>query len=452
MTKNIIRATVPKLRQDLTLLFSVGLPLVLNNISSLTVNVADTLMASAMGPKQLAAVALGSGVWISLFLFGLGILMAVGPSVAQLYGRGEYEEIKNHTKQSFWLALAVSFCVILVMRSFPPVFERLGIDPEVADLAQGYLNGLSYGVLGGFFYHTLKQMSEGVGETIPIMIVMLVVLPVNVFLNFCLMNGKLGVEAMGAAGCGVGSGFSLWLMFFLLFSYTKISARFKSFSFPLSYMSPDRKLLSRLFKLGLPIGLNFFLYSALFSVAALMMGTFGTEAVAAHQIVLNFSGMVFMLPLGLGMALTICVGQLVGRADLHGAIRIGFTGILLCLSMSIVSASLTLCFAEKIIAFYTKEPAISSVALSLLKFAAFFQVGDAVQTAAAFSLRGIKDTRIPMILNGINYWVIGFGAAYFVGIRLEFGPAGIWFGIALSLVLAGLVLVCRFYVLTKPIR
>ena len=409
-------------------------------------------MASAMGTKQLAAVALGSGVWISLFLFGLGILMAVGPSVAQLYGRCEYEEIKNHTKQSFWLALVISLCVILVMRSFFPIFERLKIEPEVADLAQGYLNGLSWGVLGGFFYHTLKQMSEGVGETIPIMIVMLVVLPINVFINFCLMNGKLGLEAMGAAGCGVGSGLSLWLMFVLLFSYTRISARFTRFSFSLTYLSPDRKLLSRLFKLGLPIGLNFFLYSALFSVIALMMGFFGTEVIAAHQIVLNFSGLVFMLPLGLGMALTICVGQLVGRSDLHGAVRIGFTGIFLCLSVSIVSASLTLCFAEKIIALYTEEPEISSVALSLLKIAVFLQVGDAVQTAAAFSLRGIKDTRIPMVLNGLNYWLVGFGVAYLIGIKLEVGPAGIWFGIALSLVLAGLVLVGRFYVLTKSMR
>ena len=409
-------------------------------------------MASALGTKQLAAVALGSGVWISLFLFGLGILMAVGPSVAQLYGRGEYEEIKNHTKQSFWLALVISLCVILVMRSFFPIFERLKIEPEVADLAQGYLNGLSWGVLGGFFYHTLKQMSEGVGETIPIMIVMLVVLPINVFINFCLMNGKFGVEAMGAAGCGVGSGLSLWLMFVLLFSYTRISARFTRFSFSLTYLSPERQLLSRLFKLGLPIGLNFFLYSALFSVVALMMGFFGTEVIAAHQIVLNFSGLVFMLPLGLGMALTICVGQLVGRSDLHGAVRIGFTGIFLCLSVSIVSASLTLCFAERIIALYTKEPEISSVALPLLKIAVFLQVGDAVQTAAAFSLRGIKDTRIPMILNGFNYWVIGFGTAYLVGIRLEVGPAGIWFGIALSLVLAGLALVWRFHMLTKSMR
>ena len=146
---------------------------------------------------------------------------------------------------------------------------------------------------------------------------------------------------------------------------------------------------------------------------------------------LNFSGLVFMLPLGLGMALTICVGQLVGRSDLHGAVRIGFTGIFLCLSVSIVSASLTLCFAERIIALYTKEPEISSVALPLLKIAVFLQVGTPCRLRLLFPWRGIKDTRIPMILNGFNYWVIGRYKLISL-IRLEVGPAGIWFGIALS--------------------
>ena len=158
------------------------------------------------------------------------------------------------------------------------------------------------------------------------------------------------------------------------------------------------------------------------------------------------------MPLGLGMAITICVGQLAGRSDLHGAVRMGFTGIFLCLTVSILSASFTLCFAEEIIALYTKEPEISSVALPLLKIAVFLQVGDAVQTAAAFSLRGIKDTRIPMVLNGLNYWLVGFGVAYLIGIKLEVGPAGIWFGIALSLVLAGLALVWRFHMLTKSMQ
>ena len=143
--------------QDLTAVFYLGIPLVFNNVSSIGVNVADTLMASAMGPKQLAAIALGSGVWISLFLLGLGILMSIGPTVAQHYGAKRYRSIERDTKQGFWLAVGIGFILIIVMRSFYPIYGWVGIDQEVSILAQGYLDGLSWGVFGALGYHTLKQ-------------------------------------------------------------------------------------------------------------------------------------------------------------------------------------------------------------------------------------------------------------------------------------------------------
>jgi len=439
-------------KKDLKAICIVGLPLVFNNFSSFGVNLADTLMASAFGPKQLAAVALGSGVWISLFLLGLGTLMSIGPSIAQHYGAGRYDEIGIDTKQGFWLALGVSVITIVIMRSFHPVYLWIGIDPEVSVLAQGYLDGLSWGVLGAFLYHTLKQMNEGVGNTVPIMIVMVGVLPINILINYCLMYGKFTSEPMGAPGCGLGSGLSFWLMYFLLYQYVRTSKKCRRFLNSVRPIAPNWISLKRLIGLGFPIGLSLFLQSSLFTSVALLMGSLGTQAIAAHQIVLNFSGLIFMLPLGLGMALTVCVGQSVGHGDLDSANRIGLTGIFVCLLISMITAFLTWTFAAEIVGFYTTDITITVLATQLLRVAAFLQVGDAVQTAAALALRGLKDTLTPMILNGLNYWGVGFLWAYLLGIVCGVGPVGIWLAITISLCLAGCLLVTRFILLLKSKR
>lgn len=434
--------------RDLRAYFAIGGPLIVNNLASIGVTVADTAMAARLGAEQLAGVAIGSGVWIALFLFGLGTVMALGPTVAQHFGAGRHADIGHDTRQGLWLGLAISAVVIALMRHVEPTLLAIGITPAVCVLAQGYLDALSWGVPGAYAYHALKQMNEGVGRTVPIMVVMTVALPINVLLNYSFMFGRFGAEPLGAVGCGLGNGIAFWLMFLMLALYTWRAAPYRRFELWGSIPPPDPRTLARLVALGAPIGLSLFLQSGLFTTVALLMGKISTEAVAAHQIALNYSGLVFMLPLGFAMAASVLVGQAVGRGDPAGARRIGFTGFGLCGTITLFSGTTTLLFAEEITRAYTADPAVAVLTLALFKVAAWLQIGDGIQVAAGFALRGLKDTRVPLLLNAANYWGVGFTLAYGLGIVGEMGAVGIWIGLTVALWVAGALLIGRYVVLT----
>lgn len=438
-----------QLRADLRSLVTVGAPLIINNLASIGVGVADTMMAARLGSVQLAGVAIGNGVWIALFLLGLGTLMALGPTVAQHFGAGRDAEIGHDTRQGLWLAALISLLVMTAMRHMAPLFVVVGIEHEVAVLAQGYLDFLSWGVPGAYGYHTLKQMNEGVGRTVPVMTVVTAVLPLNVLLNYLFLFGGLGMPALGAPGCGLGSALSFWVMLALLGGHTLASPHYQRFNLWQGLEAPDYVAIKRLVALGLPIGVSLFLQSGLFTAVAMLMGTLGSAAVAAHQIALNYCGIVFMAPLGFAMALTVRVGQAVGRRDLVAVRRLGYTGFVLCGVCTTTAALSTWLFAPRIIALYTTDASVVAIALTLFKVGAALQMADGLQVAAAFALRGMKDTRVPLVLNALNYWGVGFTLAYALGRYSDAGAAGIWVGLTTALWVASFLLIGRFVLLTR---
>lgn len=437
-------ATGAAIAADVRAIVGIGGPLIINNLSSIGVAVADTLMAARLGALHLAAVAVGSGVWIALFLLGLGTVMALGPVVAQHHGAGRDAAIGADGRQALWLALLVSVPVVLGMRCATPVLEWMAIDPAVVVLSQGYLDALSFGVPGAYCYHALKQLCEGIGRTVPIMVVMMVALPLNVLLNYLFMFGPGPLPGLGAVGCGLGNGVAFWLMFLMLALYTHRARALRRYTPWGAVEAPDARALARLVALGAPIGLSLFLQSGLFTTVALLMGKLGTVAVAAHQVVLNYCGLVFMVPLGFAMALTVRVGQAIGRGAPREARRVGLTGIVLCAAVALVSGLTTLFFGPAIVALYTDDPAVAEVALLLIEVAVWLQVGDGIQVAAAFALRGLKDTRVPLLLNALMYWGVGFGYAWGVGIAAGGGAGTIWQGLSLALWSAGVLLLARF--------
>lgn len=434
---------------DVRSIVVVGAPLIINNLASIGVGVADTMMAARLGSQQLAGVAIGNGMWIALFLLGLGTLMALAPTVAQHFGAGRDHEIGYDTRQGLWLAVLISAAVILAMRHMAPLFVAVGIEREVAVLAQGYLDYLSWGVPGAYGYHTLKQMNEGVGRTLPIMIVVTAVLPLNVLLNYGFVFGRFGMPAMGAPGCGLGSAISFWLMLALLAGHTRYAPHYRRYQLWQTLERPDSVALKRLLALGLPIGVSLFLQAGLFTAVAMMMGALGSAAVATHQIALNYCGIVFMVPLGFAMALTVRVGQAVGRRDLIAVRRVAYTGFVLCGLCTVAAATTTWLFAPQIIAIYTDDPQVVAIALLLFKIGAGLQMADGLQVAAAFALRGMKDTRVPLLLNAFNYWGVGFTLAYGLCHYADGGAVGIWIGLTTALWLAAVLLIARFEILTR---
>lgn len=430
--------------QDLRGLAVIGWPLILNNVFNIGVNVADTLMVGRLGATQLAALSIGSSVWIGIFLTGLGVIMALGPTVAQHYGAARYHEIGHDTRQAIWLALAIAAAVIATMHSVGPVLRWMGIDSVVIVLACAYLQALSYGVPGVYLYHVMRQMNEGIGRTIPIMVVMAVSLVINVALSYCFVFGRFGAPQLGVIGSGVAGGIAFWCNFFLIAIYTYRAPLYRRFGLWTRLEAPDWRTLSRLVALGGPIGLSLMLQAGLFTTLALLMGSLGTEYAAAHQITLNYAGLVFMMPLGLAMATTVRVGQAIGGGAPATARRIGFVGVGLCFTIASSVGILTFFLAPQIAAVYTNDPEVVALATSLLAISAALQMGDGTQSAAAGALRGLKDTRIPMLINGGIYWGIGFATAYLLGIKAGYGAQGIWAGLALALCTAAVALSLRF--------
>lgn len=429
---------------DARRIFIIAWPLILNNVFNIGVNVADTVMAGRLDATQLAAVALGSSIWITVFLLGLGIVMALGPSVAQHHGAGRSAEIGTDVRQGIWLAVMISIVVFVLLRNCEPLMLWMDIEPALAELAQAYLDAISYGVLGCYWYHCLRQMNEGLGRTVPIMIIMGTSLPINVALNYVLMYGKFGMPPLGAVGAGLGSGLTFWLMFVFIALYTRHNCYYEQFGLGGKPTRPDWPAMRHLLEIGLPIGGSFLLQAGLFTVVALIMGSFGTVVVAAHAVTLNYASLIFMLPLGIGMASTALVGQAIGRGDLIEARRLGYTGIGICFTMMCISAALTIVFAGDIARLYSQDHDVIALSTALLVLAALMQIGDGTQATAAGALRGLKDTRIPLMINACVYWGVGFSVAYYLGVSCGYGARGVWIGLSCCLWLAAIALTWRF--------
>lgn len=430
-------------------IFRIGWPLIINNLAIMSMNLADTIMSGRYNTDTLAAVAAGGAVWTILFLAGTGVIMALSPITAQYQGKGQSERAGHFLRQTIWLALFVSIPLAIIGQNSEGLFALFNLNSAIVVLADEYLSAIVLGLPLAFVYMSFRMTSEGIGHTRPIMYITLACAFNNVFLNWVLMYGNLGFPEMGAKGCGYASAINLSLMAVLLFTYVTRHYRYKPLKIFSRFEWPSLSSLRELLGLGLPIGVSIVAEIGLFSCAALMMGSLGTNIIAAHQIALNYAAFMFMVPFGMSMANTSVVGQLLGQGKLEAARRAGHTGIVLATGFMTLSALVMILFADTIIGFYTKDEAVALVAISLLGMAAAFQVVDGIQVAASGALRGFKDTQIPMYINLFSYWPVGFTLAWYLGIHLKLGPAMIWLGLVGGLAVASILLTWRFELVSR---
>ncbi len=419
-------------------------PLIANNLAVAGMGFADTVMAGRLGTVDLAAVAVGSSVWAVAFLFGLGVLMAMSPIAAHAVGAGRPGEVGACVRQCLWLSQGLAVVVALMIAGIASSLDDVGIDPSIIPLATRYLYAISWGLPAMFSYLSLRYMSEGVGWTRPIMYAAVIGLTVNVFGNWVFMYGKLGFPAMGAVGCGVASAVAMWVMLGVMIAYIALQPRYRQYRITERFDPPRLVQLKEFLGLGLPIGISVISEAGLFSAVALLMGSLGAAAVAAHQIAINYAATMFMVPLAFHSALTIRVGHTLGRGDPAMARRIGVIGIGMCGIVMMVSATVLLLFRGAIAAFYTTDPGVRELAVSLLAMAMIFQVFDGLQVGAAGALRGYKDTRIPMLLNFGSYWLVAFPLAWYLGVVADRGPVAVWIGLIAGLFLTAATLNARF--------
>jgi MATE family multidrug resistance protein len=428
-----------------------ALPVVVGQVAVFSMSFVDTVMAGRLPDRQLALAGLGIGssMWSALMVFTIGLLMAVQPSVAQLNGAGRHPEAAAVTRQAYWIAGLTAMPFWLACFFSTPLLELARVDPAIIPVAAGYLRAISWGAPAICFVFLLRFFSEGSGHTKPTMIYGVVGALLNIPLNYIFMYGKFGLPALGTVGCGYASAIVIWLQLFLLVAYIQTHRHYRPFELFSHVAMPQWHILRDLLKLGLPIAVTISLESGLFVAAALLIGRLGPLPTAAHLIAINFSALLFMVPLAMGSAVTVRVGNAIGRGDPHGARYAGIVGLLIVVAGQCFNMFIMLVFPEYIVGLYTNDLAVAALAVSLLFYAGIFQLPDGLQICAAGALRGLKDTRVPMLYNLIAYWLVGLSLGYYLTFHQEFGPAGMWIGMIAGLTVGASLMVARFLHTTK---
>jgi MATE family multidrug resistance protein len=428
-------------------------PILTAQLSQQALSFTDTVMAGRVSATDLAGVAVGGSIWGPVFLFLYGVLLSLTPMVAQLYGAGKTSETGPLARRGLVVALPLVLIAIILLRNAGFIFTSMEVAPEVATIAAEYLKAISWGMPAMALFFLLRNLSEGLGLVRPSMLIGLASIPVNVAANYVFIYGKLGLPAMGGIGCGWASAISIWFMAgCMLRTIWKLRQYNKTHFFDLAKkrVSGDAR---RILKLGLPIGFSLLVEASIFALIALFLAPLGALAVAAHQITLNYSSLIFMLPLSISSAITIRVGHAIGRQRADRARLVSKAGLLLNCGIALLTAALTLFFAETIAAIYTRDPQVVRIAVGLLYLNALYQFSDAFQVGAAAALRGYKDARIPLLMIVIAYWVIGLPLGYSLALTdfwgAPMGAKGFWISLIVGLSVAAVLLGLRLRKLEK---
>ncbi|MFC0710502.1 MATE family efflux transporter [Azorhizophilus paspali] len=436
-----------RLRRELRALADLALPIVVAQLAQIAMGFVDTLMAGRVGPEALAAVALGNSFWVPAYLLSTGILLATTPRVAHLRGAGRQPEIGPLVRQALWLALAVGSAAALLLWNVEPALHLMRVEASLIEPAMGYLRAVACGMPAVALYYVLRCFSDGLGHTRPSMLIGIAGLLLNIPANYVFIHGKLGLPAMGGVGCGWATALVMVFMLLAMLFWVKHAPHYRPSRLFERFDRPRWPELRRLLAVGLPIGVAVFAEASIFSVIALLIGSLGAQVVAGHQIALNFSGLVFMVPYSLGMAVTIRVGHALGRGSPHDARFSTGTGIIAALGFATLAAGLMLLLRERIPHIYSSDPAVIAIASGLLLYSALFQFSDAIQVTAAGALRGYQDTRAIMSITLLAYWGVGLPVGYGLGLGgwlgESSGPRGLWQGMVIGLSCAALLLGAR---------
>lgn len=439
--------------RELRSLLALAAPLVLAQLAQNGMGFVDTLMVGRLGASALAGMALGATIFQTVSIVSVAILLSVGPQVAQAVGAKRWDDAGKAARQGLWLALAISIPGVVLFVNAGAVLHAVGMGPSTADAAGEYLRAIAYGFPAMVALTALRGFLEGQGDTRPIMLIAFVGVGLNVFANDTLIFGKHGFPALGLVGAGYATSVVFTTMLALAAAF--VSWRYARYRVFAGLRRPDLGTIRELFRVGWPISVTLGFEVGLFSAAALVMGHFGAAALAGHQIALQSASMAFMVPLGVAIATGVRVGQAAGGGDLLAVRRAGSLGIAVAASFMVLTATVFWTLPRLVIGLYVRmsDPANAEMiryATQFLAVAGLFQVVDGIQVAASGALRGLKDTRVPMLLTLVAYWLVGMPVALVLAFPLGVGPRGLWFGMVVALALAALLLTTRFARRSRP--
>lgn len=434
----------PAWRRELRAMVWLAVPVVLSELGWMAQGIVDTIMVGRLGPAAIGAVALGNAVCYTPSLFGVGLMLGLDTLVAQAYGRQDHDECHRWLAQGVYLACIAApvLMVLIALASFG--FAHYGITAQVAGPAGSYLRILNWGTLPLLLYQCTRRYLQGVGQVRVITVTYVLANLVNWFGNWVLIYGKLGMPALGVNGSALSTVASRIMMAAALAGFAWRYERRRGHSLFRRWAGPQIRRLKRLVRLGAPAAGQILLEVGAWNLATFSAGYLTPVALATHQIVLNYASVTYMVPLGVSAAAAVSVGHAVGAGDPDRARRAGWLALGLGTSFMLLAAIVFLVMPGPLIELYTHDPQVLAVGSGLLVIVAAFQVFDGIQTISTGALRGLGETRIPMLVNLVGYWVLGLPLGFLLCFELKHGIRGLWIGLTLALIVIASLLLLRW--------
>ena len=428
-------------RADVRELFGLALPIAVVQIGMMAMGALDTVMVGRVSPVDLAAVAIGNLYFFGIAVFGMGVLFALDPVISQAVGADDDVGVARGVQRGFVLALGLCVVAMALLLPAGPFFAAARQPAEVIPLAAGYAHGMILGVFPFYGFVVLRQSLQAMGRIRAILLTVLFANLLNLLLNWVLIFGNLGVPALGAVGSAWGTSISRWFMMVTLLAlgWSLLGPAIRPLRRDAWAIAP----LVRVLRVGVPAGAQQWLEFGVFGAAGLLMGLIGTVAIASHQVALQLAALTFMVPVGVAQATSVIVGQSIGRGDPEGARRAAGAGLTVGVGFMAFTAAMFLTVPGPLARLFSDDPMVVAAAALLLPIAGVFQIFDGFQVVAAGALRGVGDTRVPMIMNLVGFWFVGLPVSAALGFRTALGPLGVWWGLAIGIGVVSLLLAFR---------
>lgn len=431
-------------------------PLIFTQLAQMAILATDVVLLGRLSASALAAAAIGNTVYYFCWLMGGGPTAAVAPMIAQMLGRrpNDMRGPRAVTRMGLWVALVLPLPLMPILLSTEWILSHLGQDPALARDAGKFTAMLCFGLPFTFGFQVLRNFATALERPRAALYVMLAAIVFNGVLAWALIFGHWGLPRMGITGAGIATSASAVFSFLAMVAVIWLTPALRKVRIFRRFNRPNWPQFGELFRLGVPIGLTMLFEAMLFNAMTLVVGTFGADSLAAHQVALNFASVTFMVPLGLAMAATVRVGLFAGAGDMVGARRAGMVAMVVAATVVIAFGVIMALAGSAIAGLYIagREPfdlRVIALAAVFLKVAAAFQLFDALQVVGALALRGLKDARWPMILAGGSYWLAGAPVCILLGVTFGMGGLGVWIGLAFGLAVASVAMCVRFHLLTR---
>ncbi|NWK44207.1 MATE family efflux transporter [Ralstonia pickettii] len=436
---------------DVRRIAALAWPVLIGQLAVIAFGVLDTAMAGRASAADLAAIGLGGSIYVTVYISLMGVLQALSPIAGQLYGAKRHNEIGEEVRQAVWLGLVLAAIGMLILWFPAPLLRLADATPELTEKATAYLRYEALALPAALGFRIYSALNNALSRPVMVTVLQLAGLAIKFPLNALFLYGGIGIPAMGGPGCALASMIISWLWFVAAAAILMRNPAYKPFAIFTQYSPPNRARLWALVRLGVPMGFTYLIEITSFTLMAIFIARLGTVVLAGHQIAANLGAVAYMVPLSLSIATSTLAAQSIGARDRVAARRISLNGIKLAVMCAIIVCATVLFLRHELVNLYTHDAAVLAIAVPLLPFIAFYQMFDALQVMTAFILRAYKIALIPTVIYALSLWGVGLGGGYVLGFGLlgEFatplrGAAGFWAANALSLMVAGALLVSYF--------